>query len=160
MIRIKKVVYDSKTVFESRIETVQSMPLALFVQIKVVDIPLSRMKDIVLGAQELWAQVYGHVRASGLANRERRVDYGSTKKKHVDSMVDSGSKPSIAGWLRKRKLEVFHATGANVGSTSIGGDSIAYDVGAWGEGHDKEMAFLQDRGSLKDYVVLNSSDNV
>ena len=114
-------------------------------EIKVVDIPLSRMKDIVLGAQELWAQVYGQVRASGLANRMRRVDYGSTKKK----LVDSDSKPSIAGWLRKRKLDVSHATGTNAGPTSIGDDSVASDVGAWGEGHDKEMAFLQDRVSLK-----------
>ena len=101
---------------------------------QVIDISSQRLPEIVTAAQELWAQVYGSVRASGLANRSRRSDFG---QKQV--VLDSASaKPSIAGWIKDRKRTVANLAGPSVPEYG------QPDGAVWTEGHAKESNFLKD----------------
>eukprot|EP00438_Fugacium_kawagutii_P027341 Skav236346 [mRNA] locus=scaffold918:83052:85145:- [translate_table: standard] len=76
-------------------------------------------------------EIYGNVRSSGAANRPKRGDYGLVRES-----ARSGGKPSITGWIRKRKLDVAEGVSCRTPMATVD-----MDAAVWTMGHTKEQQF-------------------
>ena len=94
---------------------------------------------VVAAAQKMWARFYGKPRVSGSDHRERRRDRGVPRAVETDvENLSSATKPSWAGWLRRRHSSISAAAkGFDVPQLSL-------DESVWTESHDKELKFAQD----------------
>jgi hypothetical protein len=94
----------------------------------IVDYRPEEEDEVIQLAREHWTLLYGVPRSSP---KQPRLDVGVPKQKQDKSE---------AGWLRKRRRMVDEAVAAT-DVTAIGDEMLT----GWGESHDKEMRFIQDK---------------
>ena len=107
----------------------------------MIDVPNHQYSEICKLARDVWAEVYGVVRASGSANRVRRRDQGCPREKNQDP----ARKPSLAEWLRRRQASVRQLTQEARGDASAPSGRVGdAQVLHWTREHEKEAAHLKE----------------
>ena len=108
---------------------------------QILDIPKSDYRVVCSDAGKIWSEVYGRVRASGTENRPARRDRGCPRKPELSS----GQKPSLARWVKNRKLDVHERTQAACGDPAAPAGRLQdLQTARWTLGHEKELAHLKD----------------
>ncbi len=98
-----------------------------------VDASRDSVLDVVKRAQSVWANLYGIVKKSG-GTRKPRIDRG-VKRKHADR--------GEASFLRTRRGKVEHSGPTDF--ESVNKRITELDVECWGEQHEREHTFTQNK---------------